>query len=152
MQHHVCSTDFQHAMKHMSLPVPYTSSRDKSPLKCMQTKHVKLHSITAPPDTHTHTHTHPSNSPLYGTTRYQKGKTNRSLSRESEWQWHQVGHVQVYTWLQRDNHASTRPLSFLQAGCPSCDPTTASKHRRAMLQSACRTSLATKGGLQIPCT
>jgi len=24
---------------------------------------------------------------------------------------------------QTDNHASTPPLSFLQAGCPSCHPT-----------------------------
>jgi len=25
--------------------------------------------------------------------------------------------------LQTDNHANTPPLSFLQAGCPSCRPT-----------------------------
>jgi len=36
-------------------------------------------------------------------------------ARDSEWQWHQ----QVCTSLQTDNHASTPPLSFLQAGCPS---------------------------------
>ena len=29
--------------------------------------------------------------------------------------------------LQRDNHASTPPLSFLQAGCPSCRPTNSVK-------------------------
>jgi len=40
-----------------------------------------------------------------------------------EWQWHQLGHMQVCTSLQRDKHASTPPLSFLQAGCPSCHPT-----------------------------
>ena len=34
--------------------------------------------------------------------------------RDSEWQWHQLGHM-----LQTDNHASTPPLSLLQAGCPS---------------------------------
>jgi len=28
--------------------------------------------------------------------------------------------MQVCTSLQTDNHASTPPLSFLQAGCPSC--------------------------------
>ena len=33
-----------------------------------------------------------------------------------------LGHMQVCTSLQTDNHASTEPLSFLQAGCPSCHP------------------------------
>ena len=32
-------------------------------------------------------------------------------------------HVQDCTSLQTDNHASTPPLSFLQASCPSCHPT-----------------------------
>ena len=52
---------------------------------------------------------------------YQKGKTNLDFTeaRDSEWQWHQLGHMQVCTSLQTDNHASTSPLSFLQAGCPS---------------------------------
>ena len=77
---------------------------------------------------HTHTHTHPFNGPLSGTTRvrwYQKGKTNLDFTgaRDSEWQWHHLGHMQVCTSLQTDNHASTPPLSFLQAGCPSCRPT-----------------------------
>jgi len=40
-------------------------------------------------------------------------------TRDSEWQWHQLGHMQVCTSLQTDNHASTPPLSFLQAGCPT---------------------------------
>jgi len=35
--------------------------------------------------------------------------------------------MQVCTSLQTDNHASTPPLSFLQAGCPSCRPTTSVK-------------------------
>jgi len=56
---------------------------------------------------------------------YQKGKTNLDFSeaRDSEWQWHQLGHVQVCTLLQRDNHTSTPPLCFLQARCPSCRQT-----------------------------
>ena len=78
--------------------------------------------------THTHTHTQPFNSPLSGTTqvsRHQKGKTNLDFTeaRDSEWQWQQLGHMQVCTSLQTDNHASTPPLSFLQAGWPSCCPT-----------------------------
>ena len=67
---------------------------------------------------HTHTHTHPFNGPFSGTTRvsrYQKGKTNLVFTeaiRDSEWQWHQLGHMQVCTSLQTDNHACTPPLSF----------------------------------------
>jgi len=46
--------------------------------------------------------------------RYQKGKTNQDFTetRESEWQWHQLGHSQVCTSLQTDNHASTSLLIF----------------------------------------
>ena len=70
---------------------------------------------------------------LSGTTRvsqYQKGKTNLDFTeaRDNEWQWHQLGHMQVCTLLQGDNHASTPPLSFLQARCPSFHPTNTSKH------------------------
>ena len=58
------------------------------------------------------THTHPFNGPLSGTSqvsRYQKGKTNLDFTeaRHSEWQWHQLGHMQVCTSLQTDNHART---------------------------------------------
>ena len=36
------------------------------------------------------------------------------------WQWHQLDHMQIIcTSLKTDNQASTSPLSFLQAGCPS---------------------------------
>jgi len=46
--------------------------------------------------------------------RYQKGKTNLDFTeaRNSEWQWHQLGHMQVCTSLQTDNHTSTSPLKF----------------------------------------
>jgi len=79
-----------------------------------------------------HTHTHPFNGPVSGTTRvsrYQKGNTNLDFTeaRDSEWQWHQLGRMQVSTSLQTDSHASTSPLSFLQAGCPSCRPTNSVK-------------------------
>ena len=82
--------------------------------------------------THTPIYTHPFNGPFSRTTwvsRYQKGKTNLDFTeaRDSEWQWHQLGHMQVGTSLQTDNHASTPPLSFLQAGCPSCRPTNSVK-------------------------
>ena len=85
----------------------------------------------------THTHTHPCNGPLSGTTRvsrYQKGKTTLDFTeaRDSEWQWHQLAHVQVCTSLQTDNHASTPPLSFLQAECPSCRQTSSIKGVKAV--------------------
>jgi len=38
-----------------------------------------------------------------------------------------AGHMQVCTSLQTDNHTSNPPLSFLQAGCPSCCPTNSVK-------------------------
>jgi len=82
------------------------------------------------------TNTHPFNGPLSGTTqvsRYQKGKINLDFieARDSEWQWHQLGYVQVCTSLQTDNHASTPPISFLQAPCPSCRPTNSIKALKA---------------------
>jgi len=86
----------------------------------------------------THTHTrlmqcsqqqqHTFNSPLSGTTRvsrYQKGKTNLDFTeaRDSEWQWHQLGRMQVCTSLQTDNHSSTPLPDALPAAHQ-----TASKH------------------------
>ena len=66
----------------------------------------------------THTHTHTFNGFFSWTTRvsrYQKGKTE---ARDSEWQWHQLGHMQVCTSLQTDNHASTPPLEFFTGRMP----------------------------------
>jgi len=64
---------------------------------------------------------------------YQKGKNYLDFTeaRDSEWQWHQLGHMQVCTLLQTDNHTSIPPLSFLQAGCPSCRPTNSVKALKA---------------------
>ena len=42
--------------------------------------------------------------------------------------------MQVCTSLQTDNHASTPPLSFLQAGCPSCHPTNSVKTLKGKTQ------------------
>jgi len=79
-------------------------------------------------------HTHPFNGPFSGTTqvgRYQKGKTNLDFTEARDSEWHQLGHMQVCTSLQTDNHASILPLSFLQAGCPSCRPTNSIKALKA---------------------
>jgi len=69
----------------------------------------------------------PFNDPFSGTTwvgRYRKGKTNLDFTeaRDSEWQWHQLGYVQVCTSLQTDNHASTPPLSIFTGRMPFLSP------------------------------
>ena len=56
--------------------------------------------------------------------RYQNGKTNLDFTgaRDSEWQWHQLGRMQLCTLLQTDNHASTPPLSFSTGRMPILPP------------------------------
>jgi len=76
---------------------------------------------------HCHTHTHLFNGPFSGTTRvsrYQKGKTNLDFTevRDSEWQWHQLGHMQVCILLQTDNHASAIQLTFSTGRMPFLPP------------------------------
>ena len=76
---------------------------------------------------HVYTHTHPFNGPLSGTTRvsrYQKGKTNLDFTeaRDSDWQWNPLGHMQVCTSLQTDNHASTSLLEFFTGRMPFLPP------------------------------
>jgi len=68
---------------------------------------------------------------------YQKGKTNQDFTeaRDSKWHWHQLGHMQICTSLQTDNHASTSPLCFLQAGCPSCRPANSVKALKATVST-----------------
>jgi len=53
-----------------------------------------------------------------------KVKTNLDFTeaRDSEWQWHQLGHMQVCTSLQADNYASTPPLSFFTDLMPFLPP------------------------------
>jgi len=75
----------------------------------------------------THTHTHLLNGPFSRTTqvsRYQKSKTNLDFTeaRDSEWQWHQLEHMQVCTALQTDNHANTPPLNFFTGRVPFLPP------------------------------
>jgi len=74
-----------------------------------------------------HTHTHPFNGPFSRTTRlsrYQKGKTNLDFTeaRDGEWQWHQLGHMQVCISLQTDNHTNTPLLSFFTGRMPFLPP------------------------------
>jgi len=66
---------------------------------------------------------------------YQKGKNNLDFTeaRDSEWWWHQLGHMLVCTLLQTDDQASTSPV-FLQAVCPSCHPANSIKALKARLR------------------
>ena len=43
-------------------------------------------------------------------------------ARDSERQWHQLGHMQVCTSLQTDNHASTSLLKFFTGRMPFLPP------------------------------
>ena len=85
-----------------------------------------------------YTHTHPFNDPLSGTTRvsrYQKDNTNLDFTaaRDSEWQWYQLGHMQICTLLQTDNHASNPPLSFYRQDALPAAQSTVSKHWRQLI-------------------
>jgi len=62
--------------------------------------------------------------------RYEKGQTNLDFTeaRDSEWQWHQLGHMQVCTPLHTDNHASNPPLGFYRPDALSAAQPTVSKH------------------------
>jgi len=61
--------------------------------------------------------------------KYQKGKTNLDFTeaRDSEWQWYQLGLMQVCTLLQTDNHTSTPPFFYRPDALSAAQPT-ASKH------------------------
>jgi len=78
--------------------------------------------------------------------RYQKGKTNLDFTeaRDSEWQWHQLGHMQVCTLLQTDSHAAPHHPVFLQAGCSSCHPTNSIKALKTKVKSETKTSVKMK--------
>jgi len=84
--------------------------------------------------THTVTHTHPFNSPFSRTiqvSQYQKGETNLDLTeaRDSEWQWqwHQLGHMQVCTCRQITTPTPHQSVFYRPDAFPAAQPT-ASKH------------------------
>jgi len=55
---------------------------------------------------------------------YKKAKTNLDFTeaRDDEWQWCQLGHMQVCTSLQTDNHTSTPPLLVFTGWMPFLPP------------------------------
>jgi len=58
-----------------------------------------------------------------------KNKLDLNEAKDSEWQWHQLGHMQVCTLLQTDNHTSalTTHVFYRLDALPAAQPT-ASKH------------------------
>jgi len=62
--------------------------------------------------------------------RYKKGKTDLDFTeaRDSEWQWHQLGGMQVCTSLLTYNHTSTPPLSFYRLDALCAAQPTVSQH------------------------
>ena len=67
-------------------------------------------------NTHTHTHTRLTalspGLPRWASTRKAKPNLDPTEARDSELQWYQLGHMQICTSLQTDNHASTPPLNI----------------------------------------
>ena len=91
-------------------------------------------------------HTHPFNGPFSMTTRvsrYQKGKTNLDFTeaRDSEWQWHQLGHMHVCKSVPHTRQITTpathQSVFYRPDALPDAQPTV-SKHWR---QTAERNSL-----------
>ena len=130
---HCTQTPVNHASSHI-----YTLLYKQAYQPLYSNAETWIHSFIIPTlsltltKTYTQQHTHTFNDLLSVTTQvgwYQKCKTDLDFTeaRDSEQQWHQLGHMQVCISLQADNHTSTTPLSFLQAGCPSCRPTNSVK-------------------------
>ena len=109
-----------------------------------QMLHTHMHTHT---HMHAHTHTHSHFMALLNLSRttwvsqHLKGKTRKGKqsgftgARNSQWQWHQLGHMQICTLTQTHNHASIPPVSF--AGCPSCHSTNSIKALKALKNKCC---------------
>jgi len=68
-------------------------------------------------------------------------------ARGSEWQWNQLGHMQVCTLRQTDIHTSTSPLSFYRLDALPATQPTASKPRRqncTLIVSRLQTALVSR--------
>jgi len=64
---------------------------------------------------------------------YQKGETNLDFTeaRDSEWQWHQLGHMQVCTLLLTDNHTTPHHSVFYRPDAlPAAQPTVSKQQQR----------------------
>ena len=122
-----CYTPFTLLTLHAHAHHGLRRRNDRSLLVVGESVHVRRVQFWTITHTHTHTHTQRFNGPFSGTIRvgrHQKGKTDLEFTEatDSEWQWHQLGRMQVCTSLQTDNHASTPPLSFFTGRMPFLPP------------------------------
>ena len=71
---------------------------------------------------------HPFNGPFSRPSRYRKGKTNLDFTeaRDSEWQWHPLGHTQVCTSLQTDTTTAPHRSVFYRPDALNAAQPTAS--------------------------
>jgi len=107
--------------------MPATS--EPTVLRCRDTR---LRQVSASSVIPLITHTHQFKGRLSGTTQvsqYQKGKTNLDFTeaRDTEWQWNQLGHMQVCTSLQTTTPAPHHSVFCRPDALPAAQPT-ASKH------------------------
>ena len=87
-------------------------------------------------------YTHPFNGPLSGTTRvsrYQKGKTSLDFTeaRDSEWQLHQLAHVQVCTLLQITTPAPHHSVFYRPDALPAAQPQSQSTEETHCTKTKC---------------
>ena len=65
-----------------------------------------------------------------GTRKVKPNQSGFPAAKDSEWQWYQLGHMQICTSLQTDNYTRTPPLSFYRLNALPATQPTASKHWR----------------------
>jgi len=74
-----------------------------------------------------HARTHAHTQPFYGSLDFVRDKTKTNLdfteARDSEWQWHQLGHMQTCTSPQTDNRpASHHSVFYRPDALPATQP------------------------------
>jgi len=65
-------------------------------------------------------------------------------ARDSEWQWHQLGHMQDAPRSRQITMPVPHHSSFLQTGCPSCSPTNNVKVLKALYNKFSKIFIVTK--------
>ena len=95
------------------------------------------------PHKYTHTHTHTHTSILWPSGLWAGNRINLDYTeeRDSEWQWHQLGHMQICISPKTDNHASTPPLSFFTGQMPFLPPN--QQRQRTVLKTTKQSNVAT---------
>ena len=118
--------------RQITTPAPhYSSFLQAGCPSCRPTNSIKA--VKAIQFTHTRLTALFPGLPEWASTRKVKTNLDFTEARASEWQWHQLGICKSAPRSRQNNHANTSPLSFLQAGCPSCRPTNSVKALKAFV-------------------